>query len=405
MNIHLKHIYLLSFCIISIQSIAPSSNDLPSTFFKSTGYIKNIFSLPSSASLQTQPWSGSYWPNSNGGIGWRYSAQYQIYSQPYDHYSKYESSYFPSYVANNYSPSEKYDLLLGDYSYTLTRVVRSRIGTSATWEGKCHGWAPASFLEPRPTKPVTLYASDGYTPVTFYPDDIKALITQFYSESISNYRTDTMGSNCVSGKNSNGCKDTNPSSFYLAITNLIGIQKRAMLIDSSLNYQVWNYPVYKYSTKYYNVNTNYIGSIKQSLVSVDVALKSKVNNAKVSAKQSAKGTRYLLGVKMTAYYSNEIVPNRTTQGSGLISSNKVYNFILDLDKNYNIIGGSWVSSDHPDFIWKINESGIFRDRYDNVFSFFGTSSELRRMTQTARMLSSKGQVIYAVVKYLVNKSK
>jgi hypothetical protein len=153
------------------------------------------------------------------------------------------------------------------------------------------------------------------------------------------------------------------------------------------------------------VNTNYIGSIKQSLVSVNVALKSKVNNAKVSAKQSAKGTKYLLGVKMTAYYSNEIVPNRTTQGSGLISSNKVYNFILDLDGNYNIIGGTWVSSVHPDFIWKINESGIFRDRYDNVFSFFGTSSELRRMTQTAKVLSSKGQVIYAVVKYLVNMSK
>src|SRR3954451_13614937 len=59
------------------------------------------------------------------------------------------------------SPAEKYDLLVGDRNKTLTRFMISeglpyyqRTGKVETWMGYCHGWAPASFMMPRPGRAI-----------------------------------------------------------------------------------------------------------------------------------------------------------------------------------------------------------------------------------------------------------
>ena len=64
-----------------------------------------------------------------------------------------------------------------------------------------------------------------------------------------------------------------------------------------------------------------------------------------------------------------------------------------------------MSTDRPDFIWKINEGyGIKKDVNDNINAFIGSSSELRLMTATAKRLSTRSMPIYAVMKYLINNS-
>lgn len=345
-----------------------------------------------------QPWSGSYWPATYGGIGWRYGASYQNYNQPADHNSRYRTSTFSTYIRDNYSPAEKYDFLVGDYSYTLTRTVRARRGRAALWEGICHGWAPAATREPEPRRTVTIYASDGFTPVTFYPDDIRALASQYYAAAIKNYKTDVMGSNGTTGSN-------NPASFYLAITNLIGLRHTAMIYDAALGGTIWNYPAYSYSTSFYNPISNTSGYLNGCIVTLSSALFSNTYNARVAANNASRATAYLIGGITTVEYSNETQPRRGTPYPNA-TARRVYKYILDLDANYNIIGGTWVSSDRPDFIWKINEAyGIKKDVLDTVGGFNGSSNSLRQMTQVAKKLSTKSMPIYSVMRYLVVNSR
>lgn len=391
-QVKLLLLFYLIMNVFPLQS-APSSNDSPASFFRSTGYVSNIFSLPTSKRL-VQPWSGSYWPLNYGGISWRYSASYQIYNQPGDHNSRYGTSTFSTYIRDNYSPAEKYDFLVGDYSYTLTRYTRSRRGRAALWEGICHGWAPASIREPAPRRSVTLYASDGKTPVTFYPDDIKAIASQYYASAIKNYKTDIMGDNGTSYNN-------NPASFYLAITNLIGLRHTPMIYDASLGGAIWNYPAYFYSTSFYNPIYNTASNINGSMVSINLARASSSYNARIAANNASYGTYYLIGVIMSVQYTNETQPRRGATNPNA-TAGKTYNFILELDGRFNVIGGTWVSSDRPDFIWKINEAyGIRKDSLDNVNGFNGSSASLRAMTNTAKKLSQKSMPIYAIMRYLV----
>lgn len=375
---------------------APASNDNPASFFKGERYTANIFSIPTTMKL-SQPWSGSYWPANKGGIGWRYGAKYLNYNQPSDHLSRYGTSTFSQYIKDNYSPAEKYDFLVGDYSYTLTHAVRYKMGRSAFWEGICHGWSPASFKEKTPMRSVTLYASDGVTPVTFYPDDIKALASQFWASSIGNYKTDTMGINGNS-------VDNNPASFYIAIGNLVGLRHTPMIYDATLGGAIWNYPAFTYTTTFYNIITNQNSNISGAKISISEAKSSSSYNARVGANNADPKCVYLIGVKMSVQYSNETQPNRGTPFPNQ-TAGKSYNFFLELDENNNIIGGTWVSNDHPDFIWKIDDIyGIKKDSLDIVNGFGGSSGQLRQMTSIAKKLSLKRQVIYSVMKYLVNNS-
>ena len=50
------------------------------------------------------------------------------------------------------SPAEKYDLLVGDANYGLTKQMwnagkgyHDRYGSVESWMGYCHGWAPAAY--------------------------------------------------------------------------------------------------------------------------------------------------------------------------------------------------------------------------------------------------------------------
>src|SRR5262249_20398371 len=87
------------------------------------------------------------------------------------------------------SPSEKYDLLVGDDGGSLTAAMWSEgkayqdtDGKVERWMGICDGWAVASYMLPRPTRMATALAADGKTQLHFYPDDIKALATLLWAK-------------------------------------------------------------------------------------------------------------------------------------------------------------------------------------------------------------------------------
>src|SRR6185295_6707452 len=99
-------------------------------------------------------------------------------------------------------PAEKYDLLVGDPSWSLTRRMQdegwlyySGPRTVPTWVGYCHGWASAAYSVPRPHKTVEMTSAAG-TRIPFYPDDIKALQTALWADYVLTSPIHFTGARC-----------------------------------------------------------------------------------------------------------------------------------------------------------------------------------------------------------------
>ena len=210
-----------------------------------------------------QPWSGSYWPDIMGGIAnhWRdhdlfwaqirFGLRYDVAKKAVNNDFKAVQEKFNEWdnkkLNDKLAPSEKYDLLVGDRNFTLTRAIidemdfradhrlalKKRDGTEsdsdvnegldnntfltdvqdesgnstayqkydnqveyrywkkgggglAYWSGICDGWGPASIYLPRPVKPITVTGALGHK-ITFYPDDLKALGSYLFARTNTPY--------------------------------------------------------------------------------------------------------------------------------------------------------------------------------------------------------------------------
>jgi len=200
-----------------------------------------------------------------------------------------------------YSPAEKYDLLVGDFNYTLTNkmkeegnhVTKDEDGDVPEWMGHCHGWSAASINEPRPTKTVNITAADGKTVISFYPEDIKALATAFWAA--TKYETAFLGSRCeysdfseIPSDNETGlwedyqCFTVNPASLVIAMANQLGIKKKSLVYDPDSNGEIWNQPVYGYNMTYFNPLTKKDGELAESKISMK-QLREAIENASRSS--------------------------------------------------------------------------------------------------------------------------
>jgi hypothetical protein len=201
------------------------------------------------------------------------------------------------------------------------------------WFGVCHAQAPLKILELAPRCPVTM------NNVTFYPEDIDALFSQFY---------DGFNLNPIfAGARYNGPKtpeldgygrpkdpahrDVNPGMYVLALTNMIGIQKRAILQDSDSGPEVWNSPIGTYN----------LTSLK----------------------------RFTLEEGAQKFWNVTKYPFNSNAASLVYMLNDFNGFVLELNSDDEIIGGEWLPQRtleplpgtnewqskttfrHPDFLW------------------------------------------------------
>lgn len=122
-----------------------------------------------------------------------------------------------------------------------------------TWWGICHGWAPAALAEVAPKDPVTRTAADGTT-VTFYPGDIEGLMSLMYTQ----VPTKFLSSRCnkdepatdANGRLIDGeCRDMNPGSWHILVTNMLGLRKQSFVLDRTYDDEVWNQPMRSYKIK------------------------------------------------------------------------------------------------------------------------------------------------------------
>lgn len=324
-----------------------------------------------SAQLPESPWSDWYWPIYQGILGARYNDPgFPLESEDWKVKRDYVLAHpvrpiFDSGDAtaiSRLSPSEKYDLLIGDRDGQLTSAMweegeryYDQQGMVERWMGICHGWAPAAYMLGRPRKAVELLAADGRTRLLFYPADLKGLGSLLWAKCSPAVRF--IGGRC-NDKNpvmdENGrvrsaqCFDTNPGTFHMALVNQIGLRKRSFIIDATFDYEVWNQPVYAYSYTYFNPRTRQPVS---TLAEARVA-RSELTNDRF-AQYRSQNARYFVGIGVKLVYVAETVPDDEREDVPQNDALKTvrYAYDLELDENGQILGGEWYNNAHPDFLW------------------------------------------------------
>lgn len=353
-------------------------------------------------------WSGSYWPIYQGLVAVRYRDPNFIRlmdnKEQWDKYKELRDKlplYTYSGKENQLSPAEKYDLLVGDSEMSLTKYAwdigeKNAIGGKVkTWRGICDGWSSATQKMPRPVKSVTLKSPAGL-PITFYPEDIKALGSLMYARSQG--APIFLGKRCrnqVIGLFTGACAETNPGTFHRALINRVGKMKKTFVADVSPGGEVWNYPVESYKVTYYNV---FDDSESANFEEVKEPFTKKSSFSHSSRRH--KNTASIVGVKLQVNYRDMRAANLLETDSPAQDQimGMTYNYDLELDANNNILGGESFSKNLPDFIWAPN------DRTYPLSDAEEMTPALSIVDQ-ARAASKKGQPLAKVVERLFELSK
>ncbi|MCA2960776.1 MAG: hypothetical protein IOD12_11020 [Silvanigrellales bacterium] len=271
-------------------------------------------------------WSDSFWPSYYGGISWRWQS---VLVHPLD-------APLPSAQAvarmsmgerAELSPAEKFDILRGDFAYTLTTAVwRESDFSAVSWAGLCHGWAQAALAYPEP-QPVVARSPAGVD-IPFASSDVKGLLAYWMGEA-SQSRTRFVGRRCDVAAESGPCEDLDAGAFHVVLANLLGQAKKGYVVDFDPARAIWNYPVHAYSSR--------VLSSSPGRVEVETV---------VSHPSLARPR-----------------PNAYVGDPGLYAENtQRLRYVLDIDGQGNITGGSWLVPHHPDFLWT-QEVSSFRGAF------------------------------------------
>lgn len=326
--------------------------------------VRHIDRHYTSGVADVKPWSNSYWPIYKGLLANRYAMPSAPDSGSWfdfhRHYKNHSSeSLLTSGKIKEMSPAEKYDLLVGDRNWTLTRYMWGRgqdsvdkWGGVATWTGICHGWAAASEVGiPQAKNEIVVPDVTGSYRITFYPFDIMALVSYLWTHPSVEDHFAGRRCNNPNPDNDNGrvlepkCFDNNPMTWHLAVVNRMGALKRSLIMDISPGSEVWNFALDSYQITYFNPKTlEFSAKLEDAVVNLSDFLQDPYLSYR------SEGTRYLVGVMMDVFYPNAIVPHSRTPSLQYLKSGRFY-YDLELNGNMEIIGGEWHSEEHPDFLW------------------------------------------------------
>jgi hypothetical protein len=370
------------------------------------GAVMNAIDLDqmglSRAKTPTQPWTSSYWPDTVGGIATRYGRK-TVLGQKIDTVLNYGwnkgqwkdknyrlkknvLSFSEDEIAQKLSPAEKYDLLMGDMDFTLTNNIVAEIDYRfdhkldwktgvwseqkgmSTWVGICDGWTVASLHTPRPVRAVRVRGATGQM-VTFYPDDLKALVSHLYARTNQWLGIERVGNRCekrsagryeLGRPKDSDCRDVDAGLWHTTVMNRIGIDHRGFVIDVDNNNKVNNHPVFGYEAQYFNPLTGKFDSIQKSIVPIDQVVDRKSELFHPDA-------THMVGVKMTVTMLDYDWPTGEEVDSRAYDKLRTttYVYALEMNSQGEVLGGEWQSQGkkflffgdnsekQPDMLWMI----------------------------------------------------
>lgn len=308
------------------------------------------------------------------------------------------------------SPIEKYELLMGHQEFSLTQrawqegsEVFERYNTVPGWIGACHGTAPATIKHERPRKSLTVKSYHEGLPLEFTPSDVKMLLAHAWAT--------YGGFSAMVGTRCNGsgisCFDTNPASFHITLMNLLARHEETLIIDASSREEVWNRPIVGYKVRFINPLTKIVTrGFEQAKI-----LLSNYTHDPFRATRSLQA-KYIVGIWTTVTYVDDVAPSDIL-GNGPdedVLTDSSYLYDLELDEEYNIIGGEWNSDYHPDFMWVVNQKIEPYAPQDTVASellldFKENSSVSKRVHQLSLGAANNGLMLFSVIKKLQELSR
>ncbi len=185
----------------------------------------------------------------------------------------------------------------------VLKLRRSMVARTPGWHGHCNGWTAASIRHAEPQ------ASVQRNGVTFTPADIKALLAEIYMYSEAEF---------LGGDDDESDPDDdaiNPGLLHVVLANWIGRSSHPVAMDSTLGKEVWNYPIYAFSS----------------------------TSAKRSGGQQVE-------VRTNAAYAAST--NQEYPQSPRLKRVKSFHYLLDLDSEGKVTGGRYFSdSERIDMLW------------------------------------------------------
>lgn len=421
-----KIILLLSVCLLSLSVSTSQAHQSAYHDFDMDQPIFNLKQLGSitQGQVKNKLWSDDYWAKYAGGLAYRYmepgfwldinNPKPNDWKVPGLHIlrNRPAATLIREGRTDFLSPAEKYDLLVGDSGYSLTRAFIHEINSKTEpWEGSCDGWAYAAFNEAPPVKSVKVRNLAGQL-ITFYPSDVRALLTLLYS----GYRVSSFGGRCGlanPGVDAQGrvidenCRDTSPADFHKVLVNQVGIGKRGFSVDTDYAKELWNQPVKSFKLRYFNPQTRlsfshgYHAKVHKSQFSRD----------KFSAYRDSRGT-HIVAVDLEVHYQKEALPKAAAQLPPS-HDNKTdiasYRYDLELDMAGNIIGGEWDISaqrSHPDLITYVATRDLIRSQFDKQIRGNNLTEVLRSLQpHFAEQASLRKRPLFKVIKALAKLSQ
>lgn len=394
--------------------------------YEGENYISNIYQMEArglnQANTKIQPWGGPYWALHQGMIannyqdkdynafifsprksfGWKKNVRDAKKRAAKVHPKIYE---LDEEELAELAPSEKYDILLGDTSFDLTRRIWDytekwgnekkwgflsaieipddyRIPKAndlmALWEGICHGWAVAAGHSPRPENTVWVTLPNKKK-MPFYPNDIKALVSLMWANSTIQSNVIFEGNRCnkkFPDKDKYGryidteidrddttltprCADVHPAIFHLSMVNLLGVEGRSFVVDKTAEAAIANQPVSGYELYYYNPKDGKEGTLKSAVISVE-----EYGDKDPFIKSRNPDTKFIVGVNVVLKYVDWEYPKAAEKNSA--EDDKIsdfdFNYDLELNAQGEVIGGQWrvsKKSRRRNFIGKTNQPDFF----------------------------------------------
>lgn len=408
----------------------PSKSETNDCFIHHLDKLHSLYCLKGKTAAK--PWSTTWWSSALGGIAFRYQQDPLSYTDAEgvvmadnwsfsDRYTKATSKkllwmpnrqrfldsqnsiqWTPQFL-NALSPAEKYDLLiqsreeLKNPKWLLTNAVFGDTGSSGveTWFGICHGWAPASLVEPRPGAQAVINIPDPTSPtatipLTFYSSDIRALTSYYYGRNISRGFGREAASHLLGGRcetsigdaeendgSGDNCFDVNPGAWHKSIVNLVPHLGKGAVFDITRDREVWNQPIESYEFCYLSMpevlaalpalgsgmvdNKKEVGAAlysklkplcKNDFSSALVKATTFASKDRYAAKR-APGVQNLVGVLFRNRFGKDYwqLSHIKSKNPPDIFEDEYYLYDLELDADQKILGGEWHVFQHPDFIW------------------------------------------------------
>lgn len=412
---------------------------LTQTWIPKEDLAYNLDGVPASGVTELPLWSDDYWRMRWGGTSYRYQEK-----KTFSHYQKAIEDYgqpvewiltgsLPQYdwIGERtfaWSPAEKYDLAVGDQAFTLTQeqkkegeASRTSTGDVEPWVGICHGWAPAAILAPRPEKDVVTTGPNGMK-VKFTAHDIRALVSLAWAN--GTFKSNYAGARCKPRKPDaypNGrvvdqaCFDANPSTFHLALGNLIGRHKLSFIMDNSYDYEIWNQPLHSYQFTYFNPLDHNLRSRNWRDVAVPYDAEFKARDRFQSP--NTRGIRgepgddskikQIVGVTASVIYVVEVFPRGPELNTQALNRVTLA-YDLELEEVGGVMvptGGEWHQNAHPDFLWVPKKGEFVTSVNDNVgVAYAASAPPSAELTAAAQKASAKATPLCPVVAALANES-